>query len=119
MSEDFKLEVLSDYYSSGQSKGFIARKYGLKSIVQITDWIKRFPIDSKQLSLPPEVKSRYKMNHPESKKKSREEELQSRISELERSLAYERMRREAYIKLIEITEREEGISILKKDGAKQ
>lgn len=59
------------------------------------------------------------MNHPESKKKSREEELQSRISELERSLAYERMRREAYIKLIEITEREEGISILKKDGAKQ
>ena len=48
-----------------------------------------------------------------------EEILQAKIDELEKALAYERMRSRAYEKLIEIAEAEEGISILKKDGAKQ
>ena len=50
---------------------------------------------------------------------SPEQNLQSKIDELEKALAYERMRSRAYEKLIEIAEAEEGISILKKDGAKQ
>jgi len=41
------------------------------------------------------------------------------IKELEDALAAERLKVEAFRKLIEITEREEGISILKKDEAKQ
>ena len=44
------------------------------------------------------------------------ESLQKRIEELRRSLELEKMRSE---KMIEIAEEEEGISILKKDGAKQ
>lgn len=42
-----------------------------------------------------------------------------RIKELEKQLADMKLKLGAYEKLIEITEREEGISILKKDGAKQ
>lgn len=53
----------------------------------------------------------------ESKNASPEQKLQSKIDELEKALAYERMRSRAYEKLIEIAEAEEGISILKKDGA--
>lgn len=48
-------------------------------------------------------------------KKLTESEYRQRISELEEALEYERLRNYAYEKLIEITEKEEGITILKKD----
>lgn len=47
------------------------------------------------------------------------EAMRQKIEALERALEYERMRCRGYEKLIEIAEKEEGISILKKDGAKQ
>ncbi|MDB9150228.1 hypothetical protein [Parabacteroides distasonis] len=47
------------------------------------------------------------------------EALQKRIEELRRSLELEKMRSRAFEKMIEIAEQEEGISILKKDGAKR
>lgn len=47
------------------------------------------------------------------------ESLQKRIEELRRSLELEKMRSRAFEKMIEIAEEKEGISILKKDGAKQ
>lgn len=43
-----------------------------------------------------------------------ESEYRQRIKELEETLEYERLRNYAYEKLIEITEKEEGITILKK-----
>lgn len=43
-----------------------------------------------------------------------ESEYRQRIKELEEALEYERLRNYAYEKLIEITEKEEGITILKK-----
>lgn len=47
------------------------------------------------------------------------ESLQKRIEELRRSLELEKMRSRAFEKMIEIVEEEEGISIFRKDGAKQ
>lgn len=58
------------------------------------------------------------MEHKETKL-GNEEILQNRISNLERALELERMRSRAFEKMIEIAEAEEGISILKKGGAKQ
>lgn len=52
------------------------------------------------------------------KGKSREDIFQERISALEKSLAMERLRNRALEKLIEIAEREEGVSI-KKGGVRQ
>lgn len=52
------------------------------------------------------------------KGKSREEISRERISALEKSLAMERLRNRALEKLIEIAEREEGVSI-KKGGVRQ
>ena len=51
--------------------------------------------------------------------KSDEQILQEHIANLEKSLAMERLRCRALEKVIEIAEREEGISILKKGGVKQ
>ena len=47
------------------------------------------------------------------------ESLQKRIEELRRSLELEKMRSRAFEKMIEIADEEEGISIFRKDGAKQ
>lgn len=50
---------------------------------------------------------------------SNEDIFLHRISELEKALELEKMRSRAFEKMIEIAEEEEGISILKKGGAKQ
>ena len=116
-SEDFKLQVLSDYYSSGMSKYSISKKWGVDH-ASIRKWQKIWPIDSKELSLSSEIISTYHMGGKD-RGKSDEQILQERIAELEKSLAVERLRNRALKKVIEIAERDEGISILKKDGVKQ
>ena len=116
-SDDFKLKVLSDYYSGGMSKYFTAKKWGIDHHL-IGGWMKIWPVDAKELSLPDEIISSFRMDDKDSGKTD-EQILRERISDLEKSLAYERMRSRAFEKLIEIAEREEGISILKKGGVKQ
>jgi len=68
--------------------------------------------------LPDEIIFTYRMGGKD-RGKTDEQILQERIVDLERSLQMERMRCRALEKVIEIAEREEGISILKKDGVKQ
>ncbi|MDR0894360.1 MAG: hypothetical protein LBN06_03540 [Prevotellaceae bacterium] len=115
-SETFKLEVLRDYYSSGLSKYFISKKWNLKSLSYLPHWIKCYPIDSEVLSLPESTIKKLQMKQEE---KSREELLQEEVLNLRRALEMEKLRSRAFEKLIEITEEKEGISILKKAGAKQ
>lgn len=116
-SDDFKLQVLSDYYSSGLSRNFTAKKWCIDRR-QINDWMKIWPVDSKELSLSSEIISTFRMGGKD-RGKTDEQILQERICALEKSLSYERMRCRALEKVIEIAEREEGISILKKGGVKQ
>ncbi len=65
-----------------------------------------------------EIIAKYRME-AENSGKSEEQILRERITALEQSLQMERLRCRALEKVIEIAEREEGISILKKDGVKQ
>lgn len=115
-SETFKLEVLRDYYSGGLSMIATAKKWGLNSHTDIIRWMKRYPIDSDSLSLSPELVSEVQMRKaPLSKEKI----LEAENLRLKKALELEKMRSHAFKKLIELTEKEEGISILKKDGARQ
>lgn len=68
------------------------------------------------LSLPAEIINLEQMKKEEQSAEAclREENLR-----LRKALAMERLRSSAFEKLIEIAEKEEKISILKKDGAKQ
>lgn len=116
-SEVFKLQVLSDYYTHGGSQAAMGRKWNVDGN-SIHQWLKRWPVDSKALSLPSEVISSYRMEHQETKL-SNEEILRKRISDLERALELEKLRSRAFGKMIQIAEQEEGISILKKGGARQ
>ena len=114
-SETFKLEVLRDYYSSGLSMIATAKKWGLPNHTYIIRWQKCYPIDSDSLSLPPELLSEIQMKK---NPKSKEELLKEENLRLRKALEVEKLRSHAFQRLIELTEKEEGISILKKDGAK-
>ena len=114
-TEAFKMQVLSDYYSNGCNTRATARKWGIVH-QNIQQWLKAScENQNKDVSLPKE----------DSKTDMRTEEkqnilaLQERISQLEKSLEYERLRVAAYERLIEIVKQEDGIDVLKKDGAKQ
>ncbi|NDW13516.1 hypothetical protein D0T50_11510 [Bacteroides sp. 214] len=76
----------------------------------------RYPVDSESLSLDIETISRCQMKN---RKKTKEEVLRDQVLGLKKALEMEKLRSRAFEELIKITEKEEGISILKKGGAKQ
>ena len=63
-SEDLKLSVLKDKYENNLSLGCAAKKYGIKTHTCICAWEKKYPVDSKLLSLSDEVITRVNMAHP-------------------------------------------------------
>jgi transposase-like protein len=117
-SETFKLEVLRDYYSSGLSKYAIAKKWGIRNHQTFSYWQACYPIDSECLSLDvePLVPSDMKKEQAPA---SKEQLLEAEVLRLRKALEVEKLRSHAFQKLIELAEKEEGISILKKGGAKQ
>ena len=113
-SETFKLSVLREY-NSGEKSGYaISKKYSLSCSCLYRwqrEYLKKTPLSTK-------TKEEQEMSTNRSEL-TETERLQKRIEELTRSLELEKMRSRAFEKMIEITEKEEGITILKKDGAKQ
>lgn len=119
-SEDFKLSVLIDYYSSGESKRFIVRKYGLSNKSLLYRWIHQFPIADILLSLPLNEQALImKQQEKKNSAPSREQELEVRVKSLEKALAYANLRAHALDRMIDIAEQQEGIRIRKKPGTKQ
>lgn len=115
-SETFKLEVLRDYYRSGLSIIATSKKWNIPSHTTLLNWIQCYPFDSESLSLPAELLAELQMKQ---EPKSREQLLEAEILRLKKALELEKLRSHAFRKLIESAEKEEGISILKKDGAKR
>ena len=113
---EFKLEVLSYYYTHGEHRRKTYVKFGI-SEANLRQWLKNYRIEKKGVSLQSELENAFQMRHQQDT--DSQEAMRQRIEALEKALEYERMRCRGYEKLIEIAEKEEGISILKKDGAKQ
>jgi transposase-like protein len=115
-SLEFKFKVLSYYYSHGENRRNTYENFGIDKSV-LRDWLKAYRIEKGCVSLQSELEKVFKMDLPQDTYDL--EAMKQKIASLEQALEYERMRSRGYEKLIEIAEKEEGISILKKDGAKQ
>ena len=115
-SLEFKFKVLSYYYSHGENRRNTYENFGIDKSV-LRDWLKAYRIEKGCVSLQSELEEVFKMDLPQDTYDL--EAMKQKIASLEQALEYERMRSRGYEKLIEIAEKEEGISILKKDGAKQ
>lgn len=104
-SESFKRAVVSDYESGLLNKDEIQKKYGIGGNSRVLEWCRKYG----KLHYPKKGNWGRPMKDPQKR----------RIKELEKQLAEEKLKVLAFQKLISIAEKEEGISILKKDVAKQ
>ena len=103
-SEAFKRTVVSEYERGILNKAQVKAKYGIGGKSRVLDWCRKYG----KLVYPTGNNGR-PMKDPQKK----------RIKDLEKQLEDARLKVLAYEKLISIAEREDGISILKKDAAKQ
>lgn len=124
-SELERLTILRDYYESGSSKSSIARKYGLSRASLLTDWLSKYDIAEKDLLLWPQTARDSYMATKNNKQPGPDSaagiqaRLEGRIAQLEKALAFSKNQVDALNLMIDIAEREEGVSIRKKSGAKQ
>ncbi len=119
----FKFQVLSDYYSSGESIGFISNKYSI-SKATVFRWNNEFETSSKSLSLSDELLNklsdmRTKRQEIESEVLESKEALQAEIARLRKALEYSELRNDALQEVLKIGREEYGLDLLKKAGAKQ
>jgi len=104
-SEAFKRAVVGEYERGILNKSQIKAKYGIGGKSRVLDWCRKYG----------------KLHYPKLSAIGRpmKDPQKQRIKELEKQLEDARLKVLAYEKLISITEKEEGISILKKDAVKQ
>ena len=117
-SEAFKRKVIEEYLSTGVPKMDLLRKYGIKTKSGIQRWMKKFgyndayqfpKVTFTRLTLFAVTKTIDTNNN---------EELKSKIKYLERRLEDEKLRSEAYARIIEKAEKELKIPIRKKRGTR-
>jgi len=104
-SEAFKRSVVADYEKGMLNKDQIQIKYDIGGNSRVLEWCRKYG----------------KLHYPKSSGVGRpmKDPQKQRIKELEKELEQARLKLVAYEQLISIAEKEEGISILKKDAAKQ
>jgi transposase len=120
-SEDFKRQVIEEYLRTGVSKKELIVKYDIRSKGAFKSWMRQlgyedFYVKPSSLKINREIKMAEEFNgsDPEVDK----EALVKRIKELERLLENERLKSEAYNRMIELTEKELKISIRKKGNTR-
>lgn len=115
-SEAFKRKVIEEYLETGTPKQRLLDKYGIAYRGAFQAWMPRLGyVDIRRLPKPAKLLAAYTLSKP---KEEDIEALRRRIKELQRELEDEKLRVEAYARLIELAEREQGVSIRKKDNTK-
>jgi transposase-like protein len=118
-SEPFKRKVIEEYLSTGCSKMSLLKKYDIhfKSAIQTwmhklgyTDGYRRQKLTFAPINI---------MSLPtDNTDKISNSDLQKKVKELERQLEDEKLRSEAYVRIIEKAEKELNIPIRKKPNTK-
>jgi transposase len=117
--EKFKRQVVEEYLGGGCTKMYLIRKYGIKTKSGIQRWMKSLGYVSEETEVfrNPKFESatfKYMPSKPTCSNNDDLKMLQKRIAELERQLQDEKLRSEAYQRIIEKAEKEMHIQIRKK-----
>ncbi|MBO5886396.1 MAG: transposase [Paludibacteraceae bacterium] len=118
-SEEERLSILRDYFTSGMGKRACCRKYDLSCLAVLCKWIKKYESHPELVSLLPKPEVEDMANRDKESYKEENAELKKRIKELEKALAFSRLETEARDLLIDKAESYFNIPIRKKSGAKQ
>ena len=117
-SEEFKLSVIRDYYSSGMSKYACRKKYELSSPRLLLTWLRKYGSQSKSVPLPVDQSEDDMANRSKDSYKEENAQLKKRIRELEKALEFSQLETLARDMMIDKAEEYFDISIRKKSGAK-
>ena len=117
-SEEFKLSVIRDYYSSGMSKKACIRKYGLSGNAIFLNWLRKYDDAENVVPLQAEPNDDDMANRSKDDYKDENAELKKRIRELETALEFSRLETLARDMRMDTAEEYFDIPIRKKSGAK-
>lgn len=120
-SRAFKKRVIEEYLATGCSKMFLLRKYDIQFKSAIQTWMRvlGYPDPNKNVQTPKFGKIIFTALPKQTKKGATNiNDLQKKVRELERQLEDEKLRSEAYARIIEKAEQELKIPIRKKPSTK-
>jgi transposase len=106
-SDSFKLGVIACVVNTGMTKEQARIEFGIGGKSSILEWMKKY-------GYPTESPTNAAMTKPA--EKNDPDELKKKVRQLEKQLQNERIRSEFYRTMIDVAERELGISIRKKSG---
>lgn len=118
---DFKRQVIEEYLSTGCSKMSLLRKYNIQFKSAIQTWMRILGYtDTKSEIQWPNFGEISLISLPKQSSKTAESmsDLEKKIRELERQLDEERLRSEAYARIIDKAEKEFKLPIKKKFNTK-
>ena len=110
-SQSFKQQVLDDFFQSNVSERECARKWNIPQGT-LNLWTRSCKNGQKSVSL------RSNSIHMDAKDQALEN-LRLENEKLRREVEYQKLKVAGYERLLEIVKHEDGIDLLKKDGAKQ
>ncbi len=119
-SREFKQKVVEEYLASRCTKMFLIRKYNIQFKSAIQTWMRTLGYNDPgtQLQRPKFGQIIFTSLSKQKENTTEPSKLQERILELEHQLEDEKLRSEAYARIIEKAEKELKISIRKKIGTK-
>ena len=118
-SEEERLSILRDYYSSGMSMYACVQKYHMSTNSILIRWKKEYKSHPEFVSLQSEPKELDMANRDKESYKEEIAQLKKRNKELEKALAFSKLETEARDLMISIAEEQFNIPIRKNAGAKQ
>jgi transposase len=117
-SNSFKRMVVEEYLATRSTKKELMQKHGIKYSSAISEWLRQFGLSDKVQQIWPRFVLPPITADPMPPKDSNVEELMKKIKLLERQVEDEKLRAEAYLRMIEYAEKELKISIKKKPGSR-
>jgi transposase len=114
----FKRMVVQEYLTSDHSSRFLTKKYGIRSPSAIQKWMRSLGYEVNGCVRRPKFVAQIEFPLAKDKKQATPQQLQQKIRELERQLEDEKLRSEAFSRIIDKTEKELKISIRKKPNTK-
>jgi transposase len=119
-SEAFRRKVIEEYLTGDVSKMFLLRKYGIKMKSGIQRWMKLYGYEDNKR--PVIIKFSAATSHALIRRmntgKASKKQLEEKIRELERQLEDEKLRSEAYERIIEKAEKDLKVPIRKKPNTR-
>jgi len=116
--EPFKRMVIEEYLSTGSTKVAILRKYNIRFKGALQQWMKKLGYSDMSLVVKRKLETLTIPDLPKKINSTKNEDLLKKIQQLERQLEDEKLRSEAFARIIEKAEKELNIPIRKKPNTR-